>query len=399
MPLFQYVVKSGEGQTVQGTLDAANEGDVVNELRGRGFLIMEIRKAKDSKVTKSRKKVGTDDVVTFTRQMSTMIDAGLPLLQALHIMTEQMDNLNFREIIREVASEIEGGSSLSEAMAKHPKAFDKLYCSMIKVGEASGMFAEILNKVATYMEEAAKLKRKIKSAMVYPSVVSGMAMIITLFLLIKIVPVFKEIFEGFGSALPGPTQVVVTISDIVRSYFLVVVLIMVAIVVACKMSYKTEGGRLFFDKMTFKLPVFGDIFKKAALSRFTKTLGTLISSGVPMIQSMEIVQSVAGNALIENAIRNVTKKIMQGEGVAGPLGDAKIFPPMVVRMVDVGERTGKLDLMLQKISEFYDDQVNNSVAALTSLIEPLLIGFLGVVVGGIVVCMFMPILKLSSIVN
>ena len=399
MPLFQYVVKSGEGQTVQGTLDAANEGDVVNELRSRGFLIMEIRKAKDTKVTKSRKKVSADDVVTFTRQMSTMIDAGLPLLQSLNIMTEQLDNLNFREIIREVASDIESGSSLSEAMAKHPKAFDKLYCSMIKVGEASGMFAEILNKVATYMEEAAKLKRKIKSAMIYPSVVTGMALVITLFLLIKIVPVFKEIFEGFGSALPGPTQFVVTISDIVRSYFLIVVFIIVAIFVACRMYYKTENGRFFFDKMTFKLPVFGDIFKKAALSRFTKTLGTLISSGVPMIQSMEIVQSVAGNATIEYAIKSVTKKIMQGEGIASPLSDAKIFPPMVVRMVDVGERTGKLDLMLQKISEFYDDQVNNAVSALTSLIEPLLIGFLGVVVGGIVVCMFMPILKLSSIVN
>lgn len=399
MPLFQYVVKSGEGQTVQGTLDAANEGDVVNELRTRGFLILEIKRAKDTKVTKSKKKVSTDDVVTFTRQMSTMIDAGLPLLQALHIMTEQMDNLNFREIIREVAGDIESGSSLSEAMAKHPKCFDRLYCSMIKVGEASGMFAEILNKVATYMEDAAKLKRKVKSAMVYPSVVSGMAVFITLFLLIKIVPVFKEIFEGFGSALPPPTQFVVTLSEIVRSYFLLVVFIIVAIVIASKMYYKTENGRMFFDTLVFKVPVFGEILKKAALSRFTKTLGTLISSGVPMIQSMEIVQSVAGNATIEYAIRNVTKKIMQGEGVATPLSDAKIFPPMVVRMVDVGERTGKLDLMLQKISEFYDDQVNNAVAALTSLIEPLLIGFLGVVVGGIVVCMFMPIFKLSSVVN
>ena len=399
MPLFQYVVKSGEGQTVQGTLDAANEGDVVNELRTRGFLILEIKRAKDTKVTKSKKKVSTDDVVTFTRQMSTMIDAGLPLLQALHIMTEQMDNLNFREIIREVAGDIESGSSLSEAMAKHPKCFDRLYCSMIKVGEASGMFAEILNKVATYMEDAAKLKRKVKSAMVYPSVVSGMAVFITLFLLIKIVPVFKEIFEGFGSALPPPTQFVVTLSEIVRSYFLLVIFIVVAVVIASKMYYKTESGRMFFDTLVFKVPVFGEILKKAALSRFTKTLGTLISSGVPMIQSMEIVQSVAGNATIEYAIRGVTKKIMQGEGVAGPLSEAKIFPPMVVRMVDVGERTGKLDLMLQKISEFYDDQVNNAVAALTSLIEPLLIGFLGVVVGGIVVCMFMPIFKLSSVVN
>ena len=399
MPYFQYVVKSNDGQTVQGNMEAANEGDVVNELRGRGFLIVEIKKAKSAKVEKSRKKVSMDDIVTFTRQMSTMIDAGLPLLQSLHIMVEQLDNLNFRNIIQEVSDDIEAGSSLSEAMSKHPKAFDRLYCAMIKVGEASGMFAEILNKVATYMEEAARLRRKVKSAMVYPSVVSGLAVIITLFLLIKIVPVFREIFEGFGSALPAPTQFIVTISDILRSYFLIVVFIFIAIFIGCRMYYKTENGRLFFDRMQFKVPVFGDIFKKAALSRFTKTLGTLVASGVPMIQSMEIVQSVAGNAVLEYAIKDVTKKVIAGEGISGPLTEAKIFPPIVVRMVDVGERTGKLDLMLQKISEFYDDQVNNAVNALTSLIEPLLIAFLGFVVGGIVVCMFLPILKMSTIVN
>ncbi len=401
MPQYTYVVKSSDGQTVEGTMEAAHEGDVVNELRGRGFLIVEVKKKGGSahKQVKSRKKVALDDVVMFTRQMATMIDAGLPLLQALSAMIEQMDNLNFKSVIEDVADDVESGSTLSEAMSKHPKAFDKLYCSMIKVGEASGMFAEILGKVATYLEEAAKLKRKVKSAMVYPSVVSGMALVITLFLLMKIVPVFKEIFEGFGSQLPMPTQVIVAISDVIRAYFLLVVLSIVGIVVACKMYYKTENGRMFFDKLQFKLPVFGDIFKKSALSRFTKTLGTLISSGVPMVQSMEIVESVAGNATIEYAIKGATKKIIAGEGVSGPLADAKIFPPLVVRMIDVGERTGKLDTMLQKISDFYDDQVNNAVSSLTSLIEPLLIGFLGVVVGGIVVCMFLPIFKLSEAVN
>lgn len=399
MPLYQYIVKSSDGQTVEGKMDATNEGDVINELRSRGFLIVEIKRAKVVKVVKSHKKVSLDDVVTFTRQMATMIDAGLPLLQSLHVMSEQMDNLNFKNIITEVSESIEGGASLSEAMVKHPKAFDRLYCAMIKVGEASGMFAEILNKVATYLEEAAKLKRKVKSAMVYPMVVSGMAVIITLFLLIKIVPVFKEIYEGFGSKLPAPTQFVVTLSNFVTSYFLPVILIGVAVLVGCKYFYRTEAGRMFFDKLQFKIPVFGQIFKKSALSRFTKTLGTLVASGVPMVQSMEIVESVAGNAQIEYALKEATKKIIAGEGISGPLRDAEIFPPMVTRMIDVGERTGKLDLMLQKISDFYDDQVNNSVNALTSLIEPLLIAFLGIVVGGIVICMFLPILKLSEIVS
>ncbi len=399
MPLYKYIVKSGDGQTVEGSMDATNEGDVINELRAKGFLIVEVKRAKDFKKAPSRKKVSLDDLVMFTRQMATMIDAGLPLMQSLNVMSEQLDNLNFRLMVVEVTNDIEAGATLSEAMRKHPKAFDSLYCSMIQVGEASGMFAEILNKVATYLEEAAKLQRKIKSAMIYPMVVSGMAVIITLFLLIKIVPVFKEIFEGFGSALPAPTQFVVVLSNMVRNNFLIVTLLLIAVYIGCKMYYKTENGRYFFDKMQFKLPVFGDIFKKAALSRFTKTLGTLIASGVPMVQSMEIVKTVAGNATIEKAIGESTLKIIAGEGISVPLAEAKIFPPIVVRMIDVGERTGKLDVMLQKISDFYDDQVNNSVSALTSLIEPLLIAFLGIVVGGIVVCMFLPILKLSTIVN
>jgi type IV pilus assembly protein PilC len=399
MPLFKYLVKSSDGKTMEGTMDAVNEGDVVNELRSRGFLIVEVKRAKAVTKPPSRKKVALDDLVMFTRQMATMIDAGLPLLQALRVMTEQMDNLNFRSVIGVVAEDIEGGASFSEALAKHPKAFDTLYCAMIQVGEASGMFAEILSKVATYLEEAARLRRKVKSAMIYPLVVSGMAVIITLFLLIKIVPVFEEIFQGFGADLPAPTQFVVTLSNFIRSNFLLGVLSVVGILIACRFIYKTEGGRLFFDRLQFKIPIFGDIFKKAALSRFTKTLGTLVASGVPMVQSMEIVEQVAGNATVEYALREATKKIIAGEGISTPLAEAKIFPPLVTRMIDVGERTGKLDVMLQKIADFYDDQVNNAVSALTSLIEPLLIAFLGIVVGGIVVCMFLPILKLSEIVN
>ncbi|MBN2144992.1 MAG: type II secretion system F family protein [Candidatus Aureabacteria bacterium] len=399
MPAYKYIVKSGDGQTVEGRMEGENEGEVINQLRSKGLLIVEVSKASQVKVTKSHKKISSDDLVTFTRQMATMIDAGLPLLQALRIMSEQLDNINFRIVVNEISDDIEGGASFSDALVKHPKAFDGLYCAMIRVGEASGMFAEILNKVATYLEEASRLKRKVKSALIYPTVVSGMAFLITTLLLIKVVPVFKEIFEGFGAELPAATQVVVDISDILRHYFLAVFLGFVMIIIAIRMIYKTEGGRFFFDKMQFKLPIFGDILKKAALSRFTKTLGTLVASGVPMIQSLEIVQTVVGNATLEYALKSATKKILAGEGISPPLAETKVFPPMVTRMVDVGEKTGKLDLMLQKISEFYDDQVNNAVSALTSLIEPLLIAFLGIVVGGIVIAMFMPIFKLSSIVN
>jgi len=399
MSLYKYIVKSKEGKTIQGTMDSQNEGEVVNELRGRGFMIVEINKSKSVKAVQTRRKIGLEDLVTFTRQMATMIDAGLPLLQSLRIMSEQMDNVNLRSVINQVSDEIEGGSSFSDALMRHPKAFDRLYCAMIRVGEASGMFAEILQKIATYMEEEAKLRRKVKSAMVYPAVVSGMALLIVTFLLIKVIPTFKEIYSGFGAALPTPTLVVVTLSEWIQSYILLIIIIVTGIFLMCRAFYKTEPGRLFFDRLQFKIPIFGNIFKKASLSRFTKTFGTLIASGVPMVQSMEIVQSVAGNATVEYALREVSKKIIAGEGVAPPLAEAKIFPPMVVRMIDVGERTGKLDVMLQKISEFYDDQVNNAINALTSLIEPMLIAFLGIVVGGIVIAMFLPILKLATIVN
>ena len=398
-PLFKYIVKSSDGQTIEGTLEADNEGEVISELRGRGFLIVEVNKAKGAKVKQKHKKINLDELMTFTRQMATMIDAGLPLLQALRIMGEQMDNINFKAILEEVGDDIEGGSTFSDALGKHPRAFDVLYCSMIRVGEASGMFAEILNKVADYMESAAKLRRKVKSAMVYPTVVCGMAGLITTLLLMKVVPVFEEIFVGFGSELPKPTQFIVAVSHVLRDYFLIVVLLVVGIILFCRAIYKTDGGRMFFDTMQFKLPVFGSILKKSALARFTKTLGTLVASGVPLLQSLEIVTTICGNMTLEVALEGVTKKIMAGEGIAPPLAESGVFPQMVVRMIDVGEKTGKLDVMLEKVADFYDDQVNNAVAGLTSLIEPLLIAFLGIVVGGIVICMFMPIFDLANAVN
>ena len=273
MPLYKYIAKSSEGRTIESTMDAPNEGEVVSELRGKGLLIVEVTKAKGAKKQSSHKKISLDDLVTFTRQMATMIDAGLPLLQSLRIMEEQLDNINFRSIMGQVGNDIESGASFSEALQKHPKAFDNLYCSMIKVGEASGMFAEILTKVANYMEEAAKLRRKVKSAMVYPAVVSGMALVITTALLMKVVPIFEEIFSGFGSDLPAPTKFIVAVSDLLRENFLLGVLLIIGLVILFKWMNKIPACRYQFDKYQFKMPVFGDIFEKNSFVSFHQNFG------------------------------------------------------------------------------------------------------------------------------
>ncbi len=399
MPKYLYTVKTGEGQNLQGYMEASNEGEVLEELKKKGLMVISIEKAKKAPVKKRRQKVKGDDIVVFTRQLSTMISAGLPLLQALKIQEEQSDNIALKQVIGEVAAKVEAGASLSEAMAQYPKVFNKLYVSMIRVGEASGMFAEILDRVATYLEESEALKRKVKSAMIYPSVVSGMAIIITIVLLVKVVPVFQDIYASFGGELPKPTQVLITISNILREYLLWVIAGTIVIFFLLRAYTKTPTGRYQFDKLKFKLPIFGPIIKKVVISRFTKTLGVLIKSGVPLLNSLEVVETVAGNSVVEKAIKNASEKIQAGEGVSEPLAETKVFPAMVVRMIGVGEKTGKLDIMLEKIAQFYDDQVNAAVNGLTSLIEPLLIAFLGIVVGGIVICMFAPIFKLSQIVN
>ncbi|MCK5706937.1 MAG: type II secretion system F family protein [Candidatus Aureabacteria bacterium] len=399
MPKYKYTVKAPDGRSIQGFMDARNEGDVIEELKKKSLMIISVERARKAPIKQTRKKVKSDELVVFTRQLSTMISAGLPLLQALVIQEEQTDNLSFKTVIKEVQTKVESGASLSEAMIEYPKVFTKLYVSMIRVGEASGMFAEILERVATYLEEANALRRKVKSAMIYPAVVSAMAVLITVVLLMKVVPVFEEVFESFGAKLPAPTQFLINVSHLLRDYFVYVFVGLIAAIFAVRAWAKTPIGRYQCDSFILRMPIFGTILKKVVISRFTKTLGVLIKSGVPLLNSLEVVESVAGNAVVETAIRNASVKISAGEGVAEPLGEAKIFPSMVVRMIGVGEKTGKLDLMLEKIAQFYDDEVNAAVNGLTSIIEPLLIAFLGIVVGGIVICMFMPIFKLSSIVN
>jgi type IV pilus assembly protein PilC len=329
-----------------------------------------------------------------------MIDAGLPLVQGLEALQQQQAQYPiFAEIIKTVKEDVEGGKSLSDAMERHPKTFGNLVVSLVRAGENSGTLAEIMDRIAKYLESARALQKKVKSAMMYPLVVSVMAIIITIVLLIKVIPVFGTIFESFGAELPLPTRMLLAVSDFLRKYLLLVLAALVGVIFAFRAFYKTDKGRLRIDTLTLRLPIFGDLIHKVVLSRFSRTLSTLVRSGVPILRSLDIVAKTAGNYAVELAVGKASQKIKEGESIATPLEETGMFPPMVVRMISVGEKTGKVDTMLEKIADFFDDQVQTTLAGFTALIEPLLIGFLGIVVGTIVVCMFLPILKLSSIVK
>jgi len=328
-----------------------------------------------------------------------MVDAGIPLVNALDILAEQVENASFKQIISKIRDDVETGSSLSEALSKHETIFSKLFISMVRAGESSGMLDEILDRVATYLEKTSNLQRKIKSALVYPAAVTLMAIAITTFLMIKVVPVFKDIYSGFGAKLPTPTHIMMTLSDIVRQYFYIVIALLIILGIALKKYIQTEKGSRQFDGLKLHLPIFGTLLRKVAVGKFTRTLSTLIRSGVPILNSLEIVSKTAGNKVIEMAVDNVGTNVREGEPIADPLARSGVFPPMVVRMISVGEQTGELEKMLSKIADFYDEQVDAAITGLTSLIEPLIIAFLGIVIGGIVICMFLPILQISSVLN
>lgn len=399
MPSYKYVAKDPEGRTVDGTLEAESSAAVVGQLRKQDLVIISVVEERLRVKRRMRQSIKLEDLVIFSRQMATMVDAGIALVQALDILQEQSENRAFAEIIGKVRTEIESGSSLSMAMAKHPRVFSTLFVSMVKAGEQSGALDDILERLATYLEKTASLQRKVQSAMIYPSLVISIAIIITLFLIIKVIPTFKSIFDLLGGTLPLPTRILITISDVVRRWFPLVVLGLAGLVVAFFRLRATDKGRLWYDQTLFKLPVIGILFQKVAIARFSRTLSTLIKSGVPILNSLEIVAKTAGNRIIERSIEGVRSSIRAGEPIAPPLMRAGVFPPMVVRMVAVGEQTGKLELMLTKIADFYEEQVDAAVAGLTSLIEPLIILFLGVVVGGIVISMFLPIFKITELIG
>lgn len=399
MNSYKYSAKDKNGQTISGTVQAASEAEVADILHKKEMVVFSVEFAKTSKVNlkKSDQKIKLDDLVIFSRQLATMIDAGIPLVNALGILAEQIENKGLRGIVDVVRQDIEAGMSFCDGLAKHPVVFSDLFVNMVKAGEASGMLNEILDRLATFMEKQAALNRKIISSLVYPAVVVSMAILITAVLLIKVVPTFKGIFDSLGGTLPLPTQVLIFASDLLRKYFLFLLLLLGGGIYVFKRCLKTQKGRYRFDRFTLKVPVFGPLLRKLALAKFSRTFSTLVKSGVSVLSALDIVSKTSGNKVVEEAVINCSKSVRNGEPISRPLAKSGVFPPMVTRMISVGEQTGQLEKMLSKIADFYDDQVDAAAGALTSLIEPLVIAFLGIVIGGIVIALFLPIFKISQL--
>jgi type IV pilus assembly protein PilC len=343
--------------------------------------------------------VALNDLVVFTRQLATMIEAGIAIVQSLQALADQTTNKVMRDVIRDLCVRVESGESFSEALQRHPKTFNKLYYSMVSAGEKGGLLAEILARLATYLENAERLRKKVKTALMYPSAVTIVAISITTFLLVKVVPTFRDIYSGFGAALPGPTLFLMDISDVIKKYLLVFIVAGGAIVWGWLYFIKTPTGRAFWDARRLKLPIFGPIAHKICLVRFTRTLASLVRSGVPILEVLQIVSQTVGNVIMEKAIKTASADIEQGEGISVALGKNPIFPVMIIRMLNAGEQTGNIDNMLERVSNFLDEEIETTLSGLMSLLEPLLIVFLGVIIGGMVVCMFLPIFNLANIVN
>jgi len=392
---FAYKAKNASGKLLDGMVEAADQQAAMARLREQRMTVVElVEKAKKGKI---KGKVTNADVVIFSRQLSTLVSAGVPIVQGLNILEAQAESPAFRHVVSCLRTDIESGLSIADAMHKHPNAFTELYVSMIRAGEVGGILDTILERLSAYLESAEALKAKVKSAMMYPAVVGGAAILITVFLIIFIIPVFKDIFGGFGAELPFPTRVVVGLSDFLRGNIVFILITLGAGFYGGKKYIATEKGAEKLDEISLKLPVLGILLKKVAIAKFTRTLGTLIKSGVPILQGLETVAKTAGNKIIERAIYKSRDSIKEGGRIADPLKKANVFPPMVIQMISVGEETGGLDTMLNKIADFYDQEVDTAVKGLTSMIEPLIMIFMGVVIGGIVIAMFMPMLSMSDI--
>ncbi len=402
MVTYQYTAKDNQGRNISGTLEANSETEAAGILHTKELIVLFLKpaEAKSKKSADSKdKKVKLDDLVIFSRQLATMIDAGIPLVQVLNILGEQIENKALRAVVVNIREDIEAGTSFCDALAKHPTVFSDLFVNMSRAGEASGTLDDVLDRLATYFEKTAALTRKIRSSLVYPAVVITMAIAITAFLLIKVVPTFESIFESLKGQLPLPTQILISVSKALRKYFIYLVGAIVGCVFAIKAYINTPKGRYNFDSWMLKVPVFGVLFTKVAIAKFSRTFSTLIKSGVSILSALEIVAKTSGNKVVETTIMNSRTSIREGEPLSVPLQKSKVFPPMVTRMIGVGEQTGKLESMLSKIADFYDDQVDAAVSGMTSMIEPLVIAVLGVVIGGIVVSLFMPIFKITELIN
>ncbi|MBU0549096.1 MAG: type II secretion system F family protein [Candidatus Omnitrophica bacterium] len=400
MPNFEYSAKDKSGQTISGESEATNENEVVQLLHMKGLVVVSIKATKKKSSSKKRiGKVKLDDLVVFSRQLATLIDSGIPLVGALGILIDQVENPSLKEVVLCVRRDVESGLSFCESLAKHPKVFSSFFISMVRAGETSGMLDDVLERVASYLEKTAALTRKVKSSLVYPAIVIVMAIAITSVLLLKVVPTFKGIFDMLGGNLPFPTLVLITISDILKRMLVFVIFGFFVLGALFKKYINTERGRYNFDKTMLKVPVLGMLFRKVAVAKFSRTLSTLVKSGVSILDALSIVAKTSGNKVVEEAVNNSLRAVREGEPIAKPLARSKVFPPMVTAMVGVGEQTGKLETMLTKIADFYDDQVDAAVAGLTSMIEPLVIAFLGVIIGGIVIALFLPILQITQLMN
>lgn len=398
MPTFSYTARSSSGELKSATIDAPSRDDAVSQLRRQRLTIIKVDESKNAP-KKSRGSIKMRDIVIFTRQFSTMINAGLPLVQALDILAKQSENPALGAVVREVVFDVESGNTVADAMKKHPKAFSDLYVNMVSAGEAGGILDIILNRLAVFMEKNDALIRKVKGAMIYPTVIMVVAGLCIVILLWKVIPVFASMFGSVGMELPLPTRVVIGMSGFLNSYWYLLIAGVTIGGFSLKKFYATSKGQLVIDKAMLHVPVLGDVLRKSAVSRFTRTLGTLISSGVSILDGLEITARTSGNRVVQDAIMGSRASIAGGDTIAGPLQKSNVFPPMVISMIAVGEQTGGLDEMLTKIADFYDDEVDAAVSALLSLLEPIMIVFLGVVVGGMIVAMYLPIFDMVNAVK
>lgn len=402
MPIYIWKGINIHGEKRKGQIEAVDEAGVRAHLKRLRIEETSIReKPKDllENIKFFRPKVKGKDVVVFTRQLSTMIDAGLPLVQCLQILARQQDNPTFKEMLTAIQADVETGTTLADSMRKHPKVYDSLYCNMIEAGELGGILDTILQRLATFKEKAMALQKRIKGAMTYPVICLGICILVLAIILIFVVPVFDKMFKDFGSTLPAPTQLVVNLSNAVKSYWWAIFGIVLLFVWIFKKYYNTERGRLQVDHMLLWSPVIGDLVRKVAVSKFTRTLSTMLQSGVPILDALGVVARTAGNKVIERAIVRVSAAIAEGRPIAEPLEESQVFPPMVVQMINVGESVGALDTMLEKVADFYDAEVDQAVDNLTAMIEPFMMVFLGGVIGGLVVAMYLPIFQIASVIS
>lgn len=406
MPTFLWEGKTAQGKIIRDEIEASSREAVFAILRERRIRPIPTRirekgagMEKEIRIPGFGESVKPKEVAVFTRQFAAMIDAGLPIVQCLSILGEQTQNKTFRRTLLTIRKDVEGGTTLAEGLKKHPKIFDDLYVNMVEAGEMGGALHTILNRIAVFIEKANKLKGKVKAAMIYPSSIMGVAVIVVSVLMIFVIPVFAELYGSMGKALPAPTQIAINISNVFVAYWYLIFGSMIGVVVAISLYYKTPAGRMHIDRMLLRMPIIGDLLRKVAVARFSQNMSILLSSGVPILDGLAITARTAGNKVIEKAIMESRVSISQGRTVADPLRESKVFPPMVCQMVAVGETTGGLDVMLKKVAELYEDEVDDSVANLTALMEPMIMVILGVILGGLVIAMYLPIFQMGSLIN